>query len=432
MVGKLNIFQRTMLQWSGAYPYNAVHVVRVSRPLDLPRLTRTINEELERLGLTGLSIDKVRGTFRYQGGPEDYRLRVLSSTEDIHSLFQREMESEVNTPFVDHGAVRPFRFFVIEEEKGFYLGLTYFHVIAGAESIILLLRHFVSKYLDHELPGFSLPLEIYPKGFSKLLPRKTRLLIRKFSAIPAQITDLRRSSKPGHHDLGDQSNGLAVFSLTSPDLEALLKTAKRWGITLNDLFLGLLLKCLSPFASRRFTASRRTQISVGSIVNIRKDLGINSLKTFGLFLGSFTVSHPVPREISLEALSKAVHEQTLRIKKSKLYLGTPMELWLGQVLLSFHSPEGRKKFYIKKYPLWGGITNMNLNPLWPMEDAEGAIDYFRAVSTGPITPLVLSITTVRDVVNIGLTYKKTVFTPAGVETLISDFRKYIHRTEVES
>lgn len=74
---------------------------------------------------------------------------------------------------------------------------------------------------------------------------------------------------------------------------------------------------------------------------------------------------------------------------------------------------------------------MNLNPLWPMGEEEGATNYFRAVATGPITPLVLSITTVRDVVNIGLTYKKAVFTPSGVQTLISDFRRHIQRVEVE-
>jgi hypothetical protein len=429
MAGKLNIFQKTMFQWNGMHPYNAVHVVKVGRPLDLPRLTRTINEELERLGLTGLSIDGAQKTFHYAGGPGDYGVRVLSGTKDPHALLQSEMETEVNTPFTNDGALRPFRFFVIVEEQGFYLGLTYFHVIAGAESIILLLRHFVCRYLDQELPGFSFPLEIYPKGYGKLLPEKPKILLRKLSAIPAQVSDLRRSSKPGHHGAGDQKNGLVVFSLTSQELETLLRTSKRWGITLNDLFLGILLKCLSPFSPKRFTASRRTQISVGSIVNIRKDLGINSLKTFGLFLGSFTVSHPVPEGIPLEALSRGVHEQTLRLKKRKLYLGTPMELWLGQVLLFFHSPEGRKKFYTKRYPLWGGITNMNLNPLWPMADKEGAVDYFRAVSTGPITPLVLSITTVEDIVNIGLTYKRAVFTPSGVETLISDFREYIHRAE---
>jgi hypothetical protein len=340
------------------------------------------------------------------------------------------MEKEMNTPFTDDGALRPFRFFVIKEETGFYLGLTYFHAVADGESIILLLRHFVSKYLDQELPGFSFPLETCPSGYGRPLPQKARMLLRKFSAIPAQIADLRRSSRPGRRDAGDQSNGLVVFSLTSPELQTLLKSAREWGITLNDLSLGLLLKCLSPFASKRFTAPRRTQISVGSIVNIRKDLGINSLKTFGHFLGSFIVSHPVPEGIPLEVLSRQVNEQTLRIKKGKLYLGTPMELWLGRLLLSLQSAEGKNRFYAKWFPLWGAITNVNLNRLWEQKDAKRPLNYFRAGSTGPITPLVLSITTVADAADIVLSFRKTVFSKLAIEGFISNFRKSVNDLEV--
>lgn len=73
---------------------------------------------------------------------------------------------------------------------------------------------------------------------------------------------------------------------------------------------------------------------------------------------------------------------------------------------------------------------MNLNPLWEQHDATRPIDYFRAVSTGPITPLVLSVTTVRDVVNIGLTFKKTVLSVSEIEGLISDFRNAINHLEV--
>ena len=63
-------------------------------------------------------------------------------------------------------------------------------------------------------------------------------------------------------------------------------------------------------------------------------------------------------------------------------------------MLIFFSPERRKKFYQKNYPLWGGITNMNLNSLWTSGQKRVPLDYFRAVSTGPATPLVLSVTTV--------------------------------------
>jgi len=166
-------------------------------------------------------------------------------------------------------------------------------------------------------------------------------------------------------------------------------------------------------------------MSVGSIVNIRRDLGVDSLRTFGLFLGSFVISHPVPEGVAVEKLAKDIYDKTSKIKGDKLYLGTPLELWLARGLLSYRSPEGRKMFYAKYYPLWGGITNVNLNTVWEQKDEKTAIDYLRAVSTGPITPLVLSATTVRDKVNLGLTYKKTVFSESAIDAFVCEFKKTI-------
>lgn len=430
MPGKLNIFQRSMLEWNEMHAYNAVHVVRVPRPLDMPRLTHIINVELEQLGLTGLSIDKRRGTFHYLGGSGQNELKGVQAAPDVHATLQKEMETQLNTAFGSDGAINPFRFFVIQEKGAFYLGLVYFHVVAGAESIILLLKHFVSRYMGQEPVGFSSPLDIYPRGYGKLTPWNSQLVFQKLSRLPSIVADLKKSSRPQYHDFHDQSNGLFVFSLPREDLQGLMKTGRRWGVTLNDLFLALLLKSLSPFAESRFSAKRRRQMTVGSIVNIRRDLGIDSLKTFGLFLGSFIVSHPVPEGITIETLAKEIRQQTLQIKQDKLYLGTPIDLWMGRLLLSLHSRDQKEKLYPKSYPLWGGITNMNLNPLWEQKDENRAIDYFRAVSTGPITPLVLSVTTVRDAANIGLTYKKTVFSKPEMEGLISDFINFINKIEV--
>ena len=170
-------------------------------------------------------------------------------------------------------------------------------------------------------------------------------------------------------------------------------------------------------------------MSVGSIVNIRRDLSIDSLKTFGLFLGSFVISHPVTEGISVEKLAKDIYDKTLEIKKNKLYLGTPLELWIARGLLYHRSPEVRKSFYAKYYPLWGGITNVNLNTVWEQKDEKRTIDYLRAVSTGPITPLVLSATTVRDKMNMGLTYKKTVFPESTIEAFVAEFMKTIQEVD---
>ena len=49
------------------------------------------------------------------------------------------------------------------------------------------------------------------------------------------------------------------------------------------------------------------------------------------------------------------------------------------------------------------------------------MDYFRAVSTGPATPLVASITTVGKVANIGLTWRSTVFGVPEIERIKARF-----------
>jgi hypothetical protein len=63
--------------------------------------------------------------------------------------------------------------------------------------------------------------------------------------------------------------------------------------------------------------------------------------------------------------------------------------------------------------------------MWDQPEDKAKIDYFRAVSTGPATPLVFSLTTVKDVLNVGLSYRKTVFSKNDIEKIMADFSNYI-------
>jgi hypothetical protein len=426
MKGKFNIIQRTMMLWNDIYPYNAVHVVRIPRYHDKERLIAAIRRQLENHGLTGLILDRGKGSYQYLGGPAHVGLKIIEKKSDTDSALHNEIEEQLNMPFPDDGEMTPFRFFAVHEKESFYLGLVYFHCIAGAESIVLLLKGIVNTYLQRDANSFSHAVDLYPECYGNPL-HTPKFLLPGLAALLSFIRDMRRASRPRYRSVNDQYNGLSFFTLGSDDFHALVKTGKVWGVTLNDIFLALILKSLAPLASGRIKASRRRQIAVGSIVNIRKDLGINGLKTFGLFLGSFIVSHHVPEGISIENLAMDICRQTSLIKKQKRYLGTPFELFSAQLLISLFPPDGRKKFYPKYYPLWGGITNMNLNTLWEQKEDENPVDYFRAVSTGPVTPLVLSITTVRDLLNIGVTYKTAVFSQKEVELFIAEFINSIHQ-----
>jgi hypothetical protein len=411
MRGKFNFLQKTMLDWNELHPYNAAHVLRVPEKLDLERLKKTIGETLEFHGLTGLALDGKK-SFQFSGGAAQPEIKILSG-ENIQETLRSEIEHQLNTPFEIRESFLPFRFFVTSQPDCFFLGLIYFHPIADAVAVVYLLRDIFDSYVSKKTISKRFIVE---RGF-QFSPAR---FFSKIAAFPAAMRTIRQSHKARYDDENDCSNGLLLLSLTPQHLRALSVAGKMWNVTINDLLLAMLMKCCAPFAEDRASEPRRRRIAIGSIVNIRKELGLDE-RAFGLFLGSFFVSHEVPDGISLRDLAADVRQQTLAIKEEKLFVGPAPEMLLGRLSLSFFSTAKRKKLYQKNYPLWGGITNMNLNALWPQQPEEKPVDYFRAVSTGPVTPLVLSVTTLREVMNIGLSYRRAVFSKEQIEQVCRDF-----------
>ena len=335
MPGRLNSFQKTMLQWNDMHPYNAVHVVRIPGVLDGAQLRLSLNSSLEERCLTHLVLDRKRNSYAYLGGPTDCDAKVITGEADPVLVLQAEIERQINTPFVPAERINPFRFFAVTTTDTFFLGLAYFHPVSDAESIVLLLRDLVRAYLKktHAKPPFG--LELYPDHRARLLRHHTAVVVSKVLALPAQSRNLKQSNRPRYRDAQDFKNGFRLFSLIPERLRRLLAAAKSWDVTVNDVLLALLMKSVSPLSGRRRSAAKRTKMSVGCIVNLRRELGIDSAQTFGLFLGSFTVTHAVPEGVALRELASDIRQQTLAIKQKQLYLATPMELGVGRFVLRF-------------------------------------------------------------------------------------------------
>ena len=417
MQARLNIFQKSMLQWNDLHPYNAVHVVRIPGALEFERLKNVITTTLEGKGLTGLALNRRLGTYQYHGGPSSAGIKVSTADAALSPGFATEIEHQLNTPFTPDERFTPFRFFVIPEEGAFSLGLVYFHPMADAECIVILLKEMVNTYRSQGIPGLDKPVDLHPPRRDHLLSLPPGVLARKLLTLPSHIRAMRRACRPRYRDAGDSTNKCAFFSLNPQMLSGMIQAAKSLNVTFNDLLLTLLMKAISLLTPERTRARRRRGISLGCIVNIRKDFGMTGGRAFGLFLGSFVVHHEVPAGIKLADLARDIGRQTLRIKRSRLYLGAPLELAFGRLMTSLFSERRRRKLYQKHYPLWGGLTNMNLNALWPQPDDAWPVDYFRAVSTGPVTPLVVSLSTVGRAANIGLTYRSTVFDAAEIDRI---------------
>jgi hypothetical protein len=396
-------------------------MVRLPETLDLERLNRAITMTLEGKGLTGLALDRNVGRYEYRGGPSSAEIMVASPGVPASSGFAEEIERQLNTPFAQQEPFTPFRFVVAAEMDSFSLGLAYFHPVADAESVVFLLKDIVEAYRGALHPGGVNPVERYPARRDNLLRHHPGVLARKLASLPASSRSMRNTRRPDYRDTGDLNNKFTFFSLSSQALSGMIQAAKSLNVTLNDLFLALLMKAVSPLAPDRAETGRRRNLSLGCIVNTRRDLGVDGRGTFGLFLGSFVVHHEVPEGIGLADLARDIERQTLAIKQRRLYLGSALELTFGRLMMALCSARRRKKFYQKHYPLWGGLTSMNLNALWPQPEGSRPVDYFRAVSTGPVTPLVASITTIGPVANIGLTYRSTVFGAPDIERIKSCF-----------
>jgi hypothetical protein len=425
MWGKLNTFQKTILLWNEIHPYNAVHVVRIPQRLDIPRLTAVINNHLEYNGLVNLVIDRGKKRFYYKAGSSHVAIKILEAEEDILTSLHTEVQQQLNIPFPVKTSINPFRFFAAADDNSFYLGLVYFHLIASADSIVSLMKNIVLSYMEGKTPENCLKLIPYRGTHLKLIPTSLRYLARWLFTLPENITSLRESYRPKYRDINNSDIGFSFFSIKPPQFRALMNACKQWEVTVNDMFLTLLLKALSPLAPKRFSAPRRKKISVASIVNIRKDLSVNNPAYFGTFLSSFMVSHTVPDDLSLEDLAKDIRCQTTKIKKYRLYLRTILEMQSALFLISSFFRKRKKIFYSKYYPLWGGITNVNLNTIWTQHGNQIPIDYFRAVSTGHATPLVFSFTTVNDTMNIGVSFRETVFARGEVESMVSAISRSI-------
>lgn len=410
MTGRLNLFQRTMLRWKDLHPYNAVHVLRIDAALDEAGLRGAIAAQLESWGLTGLEVRK--GRYRYRGGPAVVQLEVLADRS-----LDAALERELNEPFAPGPAIEPFRFFAIPEPGGFQLGLAYDHFVAGGDSIVMLLAAIAARYGEAPVPLPGTP-ELYPATYRRLFASRPLAFARALALLPGLLRDARRTARPRYQDDHDGYDEFTHFRVGATQVRALLDTGRRWGVTLNDLLLAMLLQALAPLAPERAEEPRRDRVAVASIVNARRDFGYTTAAVFGQFLASMRVSHRVPEGIGLRALAEEVHGTTASMKGGRLYLRTLPALGIAAIAWPFLTRERRERFFAKTYPVWGGVTTLNVNALWPGGGGRApTAEYLRGVPTGPLSPLVLAVTTTAEVMNVGVTFRRTVFSRAAVDAV---------------
>jgi hypothetical protein len=405
--GRLNIFQAAMLRWRSLYPYNAVHVAELPGALAVPRLREAIGEHLSAFGLSRLTLDEARCRYEYGSGAAAPDVAVIASDGDPDAALAREMERQLNAAFPREGTFEPFRFFAVDAGASFHLGVAYDHFVAGGDSIVALLKGIAGRY---EGTAAAIPApDLYPPAYARLFLRNAGAFYLGQFALPSMILRARRAVRPRYPHGDGAENGFTFLELEPALYEAVLQTARSWRVTLNDMLLAILLSALSPEVERSH-AHRRREIAIASVINIRNGLWPGPERTFGQFLSSFLVSHPVPPGIDLRTLAADVHAQTRRVKRRKLYLQTLYAIAFGGLAWRYLTPEQRKHMYAKNYPVWAGMTMLNVEAIW--NSAPGSVRvlrYLRAGSTGPFAPLVVTPAAVGNALRIGVSYRKAAF-----------------------
>jgi hypothetical protein len=406
MRGKLNLFQAMVLRWRDMHPYVAVHMVSVAHPLEPARLKESIAERLEAAGLARIALDRRRKRFEFRPGPAALNLAVLQGGEQPGMVARAEIERQLNAAFPSEGTFTPFRFFAIDGGATFQLGLAYDHFIAGGDSIAILLERLVDGYVPGtRQTAVAWTPRRYPRTYRRLFLRDLGYCLRGLARLPSMIASCRRSLRAPCGSERPATNGFVSFRVPEGELAGLVRTAKGWRVTMNDLVLAMLLRSLAAVVPRQ-GGRDRNELGVASIVNLRGEFESDARDTFGLFLASLRVSHPVPAGIELERLASDVHAETDRVKREKLFLQTLVALGWSALAWRFLDASRRRRFLAKHYPIWAGVTSLNIDSLWKERPAsEPPLEYMRAVPTGPLAPIALAVTTFRGAMQVGVSYR---------------------------
>ena len=80
--------------------------------------------------------------------------------------------------------------------------------------------------------------------------------------------------------------------------------------------------------------------------------------------------------------------------------------------------------------MWGGVTPLYVDPLWTELGPDGRpAEYLRVVSTGPLSPLVLALTTLGEGAWVGVSFRTAAIPRDRAERLVADLRQCLEHPE---
>ncbi len=191
----------------------------------------------------------------------------------------------------------------------------------------------------------------------------------------------------------DHSVVCSLHRLPDGVVEGLVTAARRRGATLNDFFMAALARACDAHGAEPRRSGR--DLAMGTIADLRALSRETLENTFGLFLGFTEVVIRAEDLKDREKVVSAVAAHNARLKEKKAAAASILRMGMGFMQGRFLSQKRLTSFYRNYMPLFGGVSNVNMNRSWPAKYHPGVVlDYIRVAPTGPMVPVVIAVTTI--------------------------------------
>lgn len=417
MLNERNAFQQLMYYWAGLHPYNAITIVKVAGPADVNRLRRAMGKIHESLGISRLrSYDH---TYELDVGSSEVVVEEMEATDrgDLEALAARAT-FELNRPFEASPSL-PVRLFVLVREGYHYIGRTYQHWIGDAYSMNSLFCRVLAEYLDVEPPAGLGATDRHCPPFRRvfLTSAGPYRWCAHVARLAGELVRFGRCHRPAHGDESDVMAQARFPSLSDDTLPRLSAAARRLGVTVNDLMLAALAEAVAVATPERLLDGRRRNLALTSIVDLRPLRPERLQAAMGLYLSYFNVICPWD-EAHFERLLTTIHAQTMAAKARRVYLQALIELQLAVTLWPRIPLARRVAFFSRRKPVGGAVTNIRVPEVWLSGALGEAVSgWWRVASTGPLVPLVLTVTTAGGRLTCGIATRASGFRSDAVESI---------------
>ena len=425
-VGRLNAFQRVMLQWSELHPYNAAHTYRLSGPLCFISLRKAIQDALEHNGLGVAEIDPGGVWYRHNvddsiGVPE---IELVVGDQSPDDRLAAHLSRELNRPF-DRPRCRPFRFSAVDAGQGsHFVSLIYDHWAADSVGARLLMRHVLGRYLGLSIPENEETLELYPGTYREVFARHLQgrhLAWPMLRSIGGWFGN-RSTCRVAYGSIHQMGVAFARYPTRPGTVDRVRQFARDNRASVNDVFLAALCRAIAPFLPKRRCNAKSRVVTLGTIVDTRSDANEDLSETLGTFLGYYLVRAAGDGSMGLDELTRRIAAITRGKKDERSYLDSAINFRAASAIWPRLKPDNRLHFARQALPLTAGISNVHLRDSWIERQASDRIlDFSRAVSCGPALPLVVSPTTIHNRMNIAVSYRTTGFSQRKIEGIMESF-----------